>query len=245
MRGKWIKLLSVVCVISVAVAGTLGAAGRVYTAATTLSPAKAKLPVIIIDAGHGGFDGGAVGLDGTNEKDINLAVSLKVDALLKAIGFETINVRTTDTSVDTEGNSIKQKKKSDILNRFKLMKENPDCIYLCIHQNRYSSASVHGAQVFYTKGNDEAKLLAQSVQDSIKDFVQQDNKRLIKPCTKDVYLIYNAKETAVLIECGFISNENDLANLKDSTYQRKLAFAIACGLTSYLNMTGSGIIGEN
>lgn len=230
MRGKYIRWVAAVCAAAVTVCGTLGAARRIHLAAATVKP----LPIILIDAGHGGFDGGAVAPDGTNEKDINLAVSLKLDALLRAMGFETIMIRSTDTAVDTEGSTLRERKRSDIHNRYALMEKHRDGIYLCIHQNCYSGASSHGAQIFYTSQNVQSKALAESIQSTIVESVQTDNHRKIKPCTKDVYLIYHAPCTAVLIECGFLSNPTDLKNLKDGDYQGKIAFAIVDGLTKSL-----------
>ena len=224
---KWVAAL---CVAAVTLCGTLGAARRIHLVSAEIKP----LPIILIDAGHGGFDGGAVAPDGTAEKDINLAISLRLDALLRAMGYQTEMVRSTDTSVDTDGSTLRERKRSDIFNRYALMEKNRDCIYLCVHQNFYSGASSHGAQVFYTSQNAQSKGLAESIQARIVESVQADNHRKIKPCTKDVYLIYHAPCTAVLIECGFLSNPTDLKNLKDSDYQGKIAFAIVDGLTKYL-----------
>ena len=229
MKASVNKLVIGLCAAAVAVAGTLGA---VKIGRLAQPPAQ---PVILLDAGHGGFDGGAVAKDGTAEKDINLAVTLKLDALLRAMGFTTRLIRSEDTSVEDEGTSVRERKKSDIHNRFAMMEQNPGCLYLCLHQNYFPGASSHGAQVFYTAGNPDAKALAASLQAAIVADLQPENHRQIKPCTRDVYLIYHAKETAVLVECGFLSNAGDLANLKDDAYQSKLAFAICDGLIQYLN----------
>ena len=229
MKKSVKRLVTCLCVAAVAVAGTLGA---VQTGRLGQSSSR---PVILLDAGHGGFDGGAVAGDGTAEKDINLAITLKLDALLRAMGFTTKLIRSEDTSVESEGSSVRERKRSDIVNRFAMMEENPGCLYLCLHQNFFSGASSHCAQIFYTAQNADAKALATALQEAIVADLQPDNHRQIKPCTKDVYLIYHAKETAVLIECGFLSNAGDLANLKDDIYQSKMAFAICDGLIQYLN----------
>lgn len=201
---------------------------------TSTQSAKIK-PTIIIDAGHGGFDGGCSGADGTLEKDINLAISLKLDRLLKSLGFKTILIRDSDTAVNTEDGAIRVKKVSDIMHRYKVMKENPESIYLCIHQNQYSSSTSHGAQIFYSPNDTMSKSLAENIQASIIQKVQTDNKRQVKKCTKDVYLIYHATTYAVLVECGFLSNQSDLSNLKTDKYQQKISFAITCGLLDWLN----------
>ncbi len=186
--------------------------------------------IVIIDAGHGGFDGGCSGIDGTLEKDINLEIAIKLENILDTFGFKTIMVRTTDTAVNTDGYSIRQKKVSDIKFRQSLMTKYPDSIYLCIHQNRYSSPTVSGMQIFYRPEHDASKLLAEYLQNSITSGIEQSKKRPIKPCSDDVYLIHNATSTAVLIECGFLSNQNDLNNLKNDHYQRKFCYSIVSGL---------------
>ncbi len=230
MRTRGLKWIAATCAVAVTICATAGAASRIYSAAI-----EKPTPVIIIDAGHGGFDGGAVAPDGTNEKDINLAISLKLDALLTAMGYETVMIRTTDTAVDTEGSSIRERKRSDINNRFSIMKEHPDGIYLCIHQNCYGGSSSHGAQIFYTAQNADSQALAESIQTAIVEAVQTDNHRKIKPCTKDVYLIYHAPCRAVLVECGFLSNPTDLKSLKDESFQEKIAFAIIDGMNRAIN----------
>ncbi len=195
---------------------------------------KTQRQTVIIDAGHGGFDGGATAPDGTTEKDINLAISLKLEKILTLYGYDVIMLRDTDTALNTEGDTTRSKKRSDIMNRYAVMEANPDSIYLCIHQNNFSASYCHGAQMFYCKSTDGSKELAEAIQTSLR-ILQPDNDRVIKPCTDDVYLIYNAKTTAILVECGFLSNSDDLVNLKNDEYQMKLAFAISSGLNNYIN----------
>lgn len=247
MRSRVIRLpaaLVAACVAAAAVCAAVPAAERVSEAVAAHARVKSgELPTVIIDAGHGGFDGGAVARDGTNEKDINLAVSLELEKTLKALGFTTVMTRSEDKSLESESGSLKSKKRSDIMNRFALMQKYPDSVYLCIHQNCFSGASSSGAQVFYTAENAEAKRLAQSVQDAVKAAVQPDNRRVIKPCERNVYIVCHAPVTAVLIECGFLSNAGDLERLKNEDYRKKLAFAIADGLVQYLN--GSEENGES
>lgn len=184
---------------------------------------------------HGGFDGGCIGADGTLEKDINLEMSLKLNAMLSALGFNTVMIRDSDTAVNIDGSSTREKKISDIMHRFSVMQDNPGSVYLCIHQNKYTSASSHGAQIFYSPNDDLSKSLAECIQSCVINSVQKDNTRQVKKCTKDVYLIYHATTYAVLVECGFLSNPTDLSNLKNDDYQRKLCFSIAGGLMDWLN----------
>jgi N-acetylmuramoyl-L-alanine amidase len=223
-----VKALSLAVAAAVTVAAMISAGrpgGALQTGARHL-----RLPTVIIDAGHGGFDGGAVAADGTNEKDINLEIALKLQQFLTLAGFDTVMVRTTDCSVDSGGDTIRERKRSDLNNRFALMGQHDGAVYLCIHQNKYSGSSVKGAQVFYTPGNEQSKRLAGDIQNAIAEKLQTDNKRKIKQCDSSVYIIHNAPTTAVLVECGFISNQTDLHNLKDQSYQSKLAFTISAAL---------------
>lgn len=228
MYGKELRSAVLLIVAAVFVAFCVSASSGIVKKDTT------KRQTVIIDAGHGGFDGGATAPDGTAEKDINLAVSLKLKKILTLYGYDVIMLRDTDTALNTEGDTTRSKKCSDIMNRYAVMEANPDSIYLCIHQNNFSASYCHGAQMFYCKSTDGSKELAECIQTSLKA-VQPDNDRVIKPCTDDVYLIYNAKTTALLVECGFLSNRDDLLNLKNEEYQMKLAFAISSGLNNYMN----------
>lgn len=188
--------------------------------------------VIIIDAGHGGFDGGAVASDGTVEKDLNLAIALKLDALLRASGFKTVLVRSTDKATNDPADGEKAKV-SDIKNRLKLMNKYPNGIFVSIHMNKYSTTQPHGAQVFFSNfegSQDLAKLL----QSSVATHVQTDNKRVIKPTTKDIYLLSHATVPSVIVECGFLSNPDDLKNLKDPDYQLRIAISLSYGIIEYI-----------
>lgn len=194
-----------------------------------------NVPVIIIDAGHGGEDGGAVGIDGTAEKDLNLSISLKLNEILSAMGYQTRMVRTTDTSIhNADADTVRERKVSDIHNRAAIMNEYENCIYVSIHQNKYSGSSIWGAQTFYSPNNEESKELAQLIQASIANNVQLDNKRVIKQSGTNIYVLYNATKPAVMVECGFVSNANELEQLKDEEYQNKMAFAISNGIINYL-----------
>lgn len=195
-----------------------------------------KPPIIIIDAGHGGFDGGAQTDDGFPEKNINLSIALHLRSFLKALGFETIMTREADVSLESEGiETIRKKKTSDIHNRLNIMKETDNSIFISIHQNHYHEAKYYGTQVFYSpREGERSSLLAQSIQTSVTDLLQPENDRQIKKCGTSVYLIYNAVKPAVLVECGFLSNLNEAELLKTEEYQRKIAFCIALGIQEYV-----------
>ena len=187
---------------------------------------------VIIDAGHGGFDGGAVAPDGTLEKDLNLSVALKLDSVLKIMGYDTVLVRDTDVSTADDKGTERSQKVSDIKARLRLTEKYKDALFVSIHMNKYTSPQPHGAQVFYSQV-DGSKELAECIQRSITAGVQTDNKRVVKKTTKDIYLLYHAVIRSVIAECGFISNPNDLLKLKSDEYQLKMAAAIAAGINDY------------
>lgn len=197
---------------------------------------KSSLPVIIIDAGHGGFDGGAVAADGTVEKDINLKISLYLQEYLDVFGFETLLTRDNDNSLEDAGlETIKKKKTSDIHNRMKIMEDTDNALFISIHQNHYPVEKYSGMQVFYSpEFSEKSSLLAQSIQETVTEILQPDNNRLIKQCGTSVYLMYNAVKPAVLVECGFLSNVIETQKLKTDVYQKELAFCIALGVQKYV-----------
>mgnify|MGYP003290835178 FL=1 len=199
---------------------------------------NANQPIVIIDAGHGGFDGGAVSDDGTVEKDINLSISLYLQEYLSIFNIKTIMIRETDCSVEDNGlNTIRQKKSSDLHNRMKIMEETDNAIFVSIHQNKFPDGKYSGTQVFYSpKTKEESQVLAQTIQDYIVNTLQKDNKRQIKECGTSVFLMYNAVKPAVLVECGFLSNYEETQRLKSSEYQKKIAFCIAMGIQNYLSV---------
>lgn len=194
-----------------------------------------KETVIIIDAGHGGEDGGAVGSDSTVEKDINLSISMKVNEILSAYGYTTHMIRTTDTSIhDSNADTTRERKISDIHNRALTMNKYENCIYVSIHQNKFEDCSVWGAQSFYSPNDEASKLLADFIQKSIKTNVQPTNDRVIKKSGTNIYVLYNATKPAVMVECGFLSNPKELALLKSDDYQNKIAYSISFGIINYL-----------
>ncbi len=192
------------------------------------------LPTIILDAGHGGFDGGAVAADGTVEKDINLKISSTLKGLLKQSGYNVIMTRESDVSTDdVESDTIAVRKKSDLENRLRLMKDYPDAIFVSIHLNKFTTSAANGSQVFYSAKNESSKLLGDSIQKSVVKLLQPENTRVNKQATSSTYILYNATIPAVLVECGFLSNTAELKRLKDPDYQKKMAFSIFCGINDF------------
>lgn len=197
-------------------------------------------PQIILDAGHGGFDGGAVAPDGTVEKDINLNITLFVAQFLRQGGFEVILTRTNDVSTDdVETDKIITKKKSDLKNRLNLMKNHKGAVFVSIHLNKFTTSAASGSQVFYSKGKQSEKL-GECIQKSIVNQLQPENTRVNKQATSSTYLLYNATVPAVLVECGFLSNKAELKKLKTKDYQQKMAFSIYCGILEYFKGENNG-----
>lgn len=192
--------------------------------------------VIIIDAGHGGFDGGAVAGDGTIEKDINLNIALAVGELLAFGGYDVVLTRDTDTGTEDDASKpIQTRKVSDLKNRLALMSKYDNAVFVSIHLNKFNSSAAHGAQVFYSPTFSESQELGQCIQQSVKNLLQPENERKIKKATKSTYLLYNATAPAVIVECGFLSNSEELKKLKDYDYQQQMAFAVYCGINDYFN----------
>lgn len=186
------------------------------------------------NSAHGGFDGGAVAFDGTVEKNINLNIALNLRDFLRIGGYDVIMTRTTDTGTEDDfSKPIANRKVSDLQNRLKLMNTYPNAIFVSVHLNKFTATAANGAQVFYSKNNENGRMLGQSIQDSFKEILQPENERVIKQGTKSTYLLHKANLPAVIVECGFLSNRNELSLLKSADYQKKLAFTIFCGINNY------------
>ena len=201
---------------------------------------EAAIPrIIVLDAGHGGADGGASGPDGTRECDLNRAITPKTDAGLGLIGEETLLLRSTDTDLSSsDAKSISQKKVSDIRRRVELTNSQPGAILVSIHCNTYSQEKYHGAQVFYTGG---AKEFGETMQLALKNGVDPTNARMAKAVSPDVYLMNHIKMPGILVECGFLTNQEELTNLKNPDYQTRLAVTIAVTAANQASEPNSGV----
>lgn len=188
---------------------------------------------IIIDAGHGGVDGGATSCTGVLESQFNLEIAMRLNDLFHLLGYETIMVRTSDISVYTEGGTIATKKVSDLKNRVALVNKTNNAILVSIHQNTFSDSQYSGAQVFYgTKG--ESRELADLLQASFSQTLNPGSKRATKKAD-GIYLMEHINCTGVLIECGFLSNPEEEAKLRSTEYQLQLCSVIAATMSNYLD----------
>jgi len=188
---------------------------------------------IIIDAGHGGEDGGATSCTGVLESSINLEIALRLDDLMHFLGYKTTMVRTTDAAIHTQGNTIAARKASDLKQRVKLANETENGLLISIHQNYFSDDRYSGAQVFFPETEGSEKL-GKSLQKDIVSVLNPGSNRQAKKVS-GVYLMEHIECTAVLIECGFLSNHQEEEKLRSEDYQKKLCCVIACSVGRFLS----------
>lgn len=187
---------------------------------------------VVIDAGHGGFDPGKVGINNDLEKDVNLSIALKLKGLLEQNDCEVVMTRENDTALYSESDS--NKKTSDMRNRMKIVLDADPDITISIHQNSYPEEKIKGAQVFYHVSSTEGKELAEIIQEQLKTTIGDGNHRVAKS-NDSYYMLKKSKCPLVIVECGFLSNYKESALLITSEYQDKVAWAIHLGVMNYLN----------
>lgn len=189
--------------------------------------------VVVIDAGHGKPDEGAVGLYGTTEEAINLKIALKLQSLIEKSGGIVYLTRSDENGIySTDSNSIKQKKVSDIKNRVAIGNQEDVDIFVSIHLNKYPSSIYSGWQTFYQEGNEESINLANFIQEGINKSISTQNNRVPLPL-KGIYIMDNVENTTVTVECGFLSNEEEAKKLEEDDYQDKLAWGIYIGIQEF------------
>lgn len=186
--------------------------------------------VIVIDPGHGGYDPGKVGAKGSHEKDINLAIALRLQDYLTQSGSKVIMTRTKDEDLD--GIPDKFNKNTDMRTRKEIINNSGADILVSVHQNAFPQAEVRGAQVFYYNDSDNAKLLANSIQNNIKKHADPNNTRKIKS-TENYYVLKVSTMPGIIIECGFLTNPDEEGALNSEEYQDKIAWAIYMGIVEY------------
>lgn len=190
---------------------------------------------VILDAGHGGVDGGATSCTGVLESQFNLEISRRINDLLHLLGVKTIMIRTDDISVYTEGESIAAKKISDLKERTRIVNEASDSILLSIHMNHFSDSRYYGPQVFYANA-ESSKSYAEEMQSALNYHLVDNSKRTIKRA-EGIYLMQHINKPGILVECGFLSNQEEEAKLRDPEYQKKLSCVIAATTATFLSNT--------
>lgn len=229
---KWIGLLPFYLLVVVLILGIA------HIGSDTVTTIAQRYPVvrehtIVIDAGHGGVDGGATSCTGVLESNINLEIALRLEDLLHLLGHQTKMIRREDISVYTEGESIAQKKISDLKERVRIVNETENAVLISIHQNTFSDNRYGGAQVFYANTTN-SKELANILQNTLVTTVNTGSNRQSKKAD-GVYLMNKIEKTGVLIECGFLSNPAEEAMLRSDTYQKKLCCIVVSSLSVFLN----------
>ena len=212
-----------------------GLANRGFRAAFESTEPERIAPKIIIDAGHGGEDGGAVAVNGALEKDLNLFVALTLEQMLTGLGCDVIMTRSSDVLLyDRNSDFEGHKKQQDLASRLSIAKNTPDAIFVSIHMNSFVQAEYSGLQVYYSQNDPSSIELAELVQSKVRTELQPYNNRKIKAADKGIFLLDRAPGCAVLIECGFLSNAADAERLCSEDFRRSLCFAISGAIVEFV-----------
>ena len=220
---KWVPI----CVFAGLLAASVLCLSHPPAAWPVFRPAAEEGPVLVLDAGHGGEDGGAVSLTGAAESGINLAITLRVDQLLGFCGAPPVVLREEDVSLHDQGaDTLREKKASDLRNRVQAVEQVGDAVLLSVHQNTFTDKKYHGAQVFYAP-TEGSQALAEAMQEALRTALDPENSRQAKPIPDSVYLLHHVTCPAVLVECGFLSNPEEEVLLRSDSYQTKVAAVLA------------------
>ncbi len=212
------------------------AVGRNFGKDTAATYTNNNLPTVIIDAGHGGEDGGTVGCDGSKEKDINLKIAKKLQNHLDAIGIPSLLTRSEDILLyDRNTDFLGHKKVLDMAARRKIVESHGNAIFISIHQNSFPEPKYSGFQIYYSQNNSSSKVLCNTIEGSIKSLLQPNNARKAKPSAGNIYLLEKLSCPAVLLECGFMSNPTECALLNSEVYQNKLCAVLCSSIVDYLS----------
>ena len=227
-KYKFVFVSALICI-------TLVCCCFLYKPQSATSPAYYQ-KTVLIDAGHGYPDGGATGVNGTVESDINLDIACELKALLEKSGFNVLLTRyDKNTPIeDTKDKKIRQIKREDLLYRRNMLNSGDADLFISIHQNKFTDGKYYGAQVFYPLGSDQSKRLGSVLQRSLADVLDNGNERVEKE-TSEIFILKNATIPSALVECGFLSNEEEEKLLNTKKYRKKIAWAIFCGIINYIN----------
>ena len=212
--------------------GRLGAQmHQMHHQTTAAVSQEAKVRKVVVDAGHGGFDSGKVGINGALEKDINLEIARKVQQKLEQAGIATIMTRKTDQGLYDEGEE--NKKQQDMKRRCSVINESEADLAVSIHQNSYTQESICGPQVFYYETSVKGRNLAEILQETLNQ-----NLEIVRPragkANDTYYLLRKTEIPTVIVECGFLSNTEEAEKLMKEVYQEKIAQAICEGVQEFL-----------
>ncbi len=230
-KSNWVAFVPFYLLTLIVFIGIVVITSKTVTTVNQNSPLVRKHR-IIIDAGHGGIDGGATSCTGVLESRLNLEIALRLQDMMHLLGYETLMIRTTDVSIYTQGDTIAAQKVSDLKERVRIANETDGAILISIHQNTFPSSRYGGAQVFY--GDVASRELAQSLQSNLVATINLGSKRKSRK-SSGVYLMEQISCPGVLVECGFLSNPTEEAKLRDPAYQKQLCGVIGATLSRFAN----------
>ena len=232
MRSRWIRLLLISLPAALLLTGC-----RVHARAA--AGWDLGIPVFIVDPGHGGEDGGAVSADGLKESAVNLAVCRRLDAFLGLLGCDSVMTRgTEELAYPPEADTVRRRKQADLDRRIAMVNGTARAVLVSVHQNKYPDSAPKGAQVFY---RDDA--LSRSFAETLTAVLQADLGSAVRPAAQipdTIYLLRKIDAPGILIECGFLSNPQELQLLRSEGYQTRLALCIACACAAFANELENG-----
>ena len=229
-------IVSFTLVLVILLAAAIGLVSKIYgdRMISTSAGLVDEKKIVIIDAGHGGEDSGAVGVNGALEKDLNLQMALEVGRSLEEKGCVVVYTRTDDRLLYTEEENVHGIRKiSDLKNRCKVADRYPGAVFVSLHMNSFGAEKYSGLQVYYSEQGETSRELADKVQNKVVADLQKDNNRVIKS-GKDMYILSHITNPAILIECGFLTNKAECEKLSQKEYQKQLSFSIVCGIIEYI-----------
>lgn len=224
-------VLAAICIFTGTIMYAKSKLENVILTSSELSEQK----VIVLDAGHGGMDGGCSSAEGKTEKGINLNILLSVRDMARFFGYNVEATRIKDISIHDKGvEGLRNQKISDMENRLELFNKYPNSVCVSIHQNTFTDPKYSGAQMFYSDKNEESERLAGIMKNRFVTNLQPDNEREIKLCKDELYLCYYCNNPAVMVECGFLSNPDETAKLTNKDYQQQVAFTVFSGINEFI-----------
>ncbi len=236
---KWLISFIALSLVMAVCCYALGNLQRLRSDSSTVALVKENRPVdIVIDAGHGGEDGGCSAGDGTLEKDLNLSVSKNLYTILTLMGLNVEMTRTEDSLLYDMYKDLTdytgQKKTYDLKNRVRFAKESECALFCSIHMNKFAQSEYSGLQVYFSPNDSDSITAALRIQSAVSEHLQKDNDREIKRAGSNIYVLHRSQMPSVLVECGFLSNEKDLSDLKDTQFRKKLSFTLASSMAEAL-----------
>ena len=236
-KGVWVKFAPFYLLVVIFFLGIAHLGSNAVTVMNQQAPVQRDFR-IVIDAGHGGIDGGATSCTGVLESQINLEIALRLENLFHLLGYDTVMIRRIDESVYTQGHTIAAQKVSDLKERVRICNETQGAVLISIHQNTYPDSRYYGAQVLYAKNNKSAAL-GQYMQTQLNEQLGSAGNRKCKQGSS-LYLLENITCPGILIECGFLTNPEEESKLRSANYQKQICGVITTAVSRYLVLDQNG-----